>query len=161
MPLYLKYGKIEGEATQSGFEKWIPIGSVQFGCGRSVSTPLGDAGRRESSTASVSEVTVTKTMDKSSTDIMKEAIFNTKGEDCQIKLSRQKSDGSEDAYLAMTLKNTIISSYSLSSAGERPAESLALNFTEVEMAYTPQDATGNLSTDVKRVTYNIGTGKGG
>ena len=162
MPLYLKYGKIDGEATQAGFEKWIPINKFGFGCGRAVSTPLGDAGRRESSTASISEVTVDKTLDKSSTDIMKEAIFNTKGEDATVKISRQKSDGSEEAYLAVTMKKAIISGYSIGGdGGGRPSETLSLNFTEIEMSYTPQDAAGNLGTDVKRVNYNIGTGKGG
>lgn len=160
MPLYMKYGKIEGEATQSGFEKWIPINNFQFGAGRSVYTPLGDAGRRESSSATVSEVTVVKTTDKSSTSILKESIFNTKGEDCQIKITRQKSDGAEDTYLEFKLSNTIISSFQISSSGERPTESLSLNFVELEMAYTPQKPDGSLDTAVQRTTYNVMTGKG-
>lgn len=161
MPWFMKYGKIDGEATRSGFEKWIPIDSVQFGAGRAVSTPVGDAARRESSAASVSEVTVSKTMDKSSTDLFHESIFNTKGVDCKLSLVRQDAKASEGAYFQITMKQAILSSYSTSSGGDRPAESLSINFVEVELAYTPQDDSGNLGTDVKRANYNLSTGKGG
>ena len=38
--------EIKGEATTKGFEGWLNASSMQFGVGRSVSSPSGGTGKR-------------------------------------------------------------------------------------------------------------------
>jgi type VI secretion system secreted protein Hcp len=50
MAAYLKYGDIKGESLAEGHkgsDGWIEIGSVQWGCGRAISTPVGSSAKRE------------------------------------------------------------------------------------------------------------------
>ena len=43
MPIYVKYGAIEGDVTATGHESWIEVNSVQWGVGRSISSPWRSA----------------------------------------------------------------------------------------------------------------------
>ncbi|MGH7199066.1 MAG: type VI secretion system tube protein Hcp, partial [Planctomycetaceae bacterium] len=74
MAAYLKYGKIKGESQAEGHKDWIEIGSLQFGAGRGISTPVGTSSKREASAPSISEITVTKMMDSTSTSLFYEAV---------------------------------------------------------------------------------------
>ena len=49
-----------------GFEKWIELSSFQWGVGRAIGTPRAVRHTREGSEPSISEVVVTKRMDKAS-----------------------------------------------------------------------------------------------
>ena len=66
MPIFMHYDGIDGNVTAKGYEKWIEVQSFQFGSGRGISTPTGGSENREASAPSVSEVVVTKLMDKAS-----------------------------------------------------------------------------------------------
>jgi type VI secretion system secreted protein Hcp len=59
----------------------------------------------------------------------------------------RKSGGGQA--LTLTLTNALISSYSMSSGGDRPTESLTINFTKIEFQYTKQDKT---PSDSKPIT---------
>src|SRR5215467_907243 len=78
MAAYMKYGTtIKGESLAEGHkgsDGWIEIGSVQWGCGRAISTPVGASAKREASSPSISEITVTKLMDSTSMKLAKEAL---------------------------------------------------------------------------------------
>lgn len=157
MAIYMKYGKIDGDATAAGHEKWIDLHSVQNGFGRAISTPTGSAQKREASNPSVSEITCSKTMDRSSPHLFKYSTTGTKGEDCTIDFTRT-AEGSDEIYLQLKLKDTLITSYSVSSGGDRPSESLALNFTDVEVRYTKM-AEGGEAGDPVSVGFDLATGK--
>ncbi len=157
MAVYLKFGKIDGDATQDGHVKWIDINSVQFGSGRSVYTPVGSAQKREASNASVSEVTCTKTMDAASTNLMTESLTKTKGSEAKIYFT-QTGEGGAEIYLKLTLKDALVSGYSTSSGGDRPSESFSLNFTDIEYSYAPQNEDGTLGDPII-VGFDVATGK--
>lgn len=157
MAIYLKYGKIDGDATQDQFVKWIDISSVQFGSGRSVYTPVGSAQKREASNASVSEVTLTKTYDASSTGLMTASLTGTKGDQAKIYFT-ETGEGGAEVFLKITLKDALVSGYSTSSGGDRPSESFSLNFTDVEYSYAPMGEDNTLGDPII-VGFDVATGK--
>lgn len=156
MALYMKYGSIDGDVTASGHEKWIQLNSFQWGVGRGVSSPVGAAADREASEPSVSEIVVTKEQDKASVKILGESLLGS-GEKVTIDFTRTDKDKLV-TFLTFTLEEVMISGYSLSSGGERPAESISLNFTKVEMKLTPTGAA-NKSESPEAFTYSIAEAK--
>src|SRR3954469_18607258 len=121
MAAYLKYGDvIKGESIAEGHkgsDGWIEIGSVQWGCGRAISTPVGASAKREASAPSVSEITITKMMDSTSPKLAKEALVG-KAVLAHIELV-ETGEGQLNTYLTLNLTNTMISGYSFSSGGGR------------------------------------------
>ena len=74
MPIYMQYEKIEGDVTSASHEKWIELHSFQWGVGRGISSKTGRGADREASAPSISEITVTKSQDKSTTKLLDEAL---------------------------------------------------------------------------------------
>src|SRR5258708_4982126 len=130
MAAYLKYGTtIKGESLTEGHkgsDGWMEIGSVQWGVGRGISTPVGAASKREASAPNVSEVVVTKLMDSTSPLLAQEALIG-KAVEATIELTETGAD-KLNTFLTIKLTNTMLSGYSMSSGGDRPSESLSLNF---------------------------------
>jgi len=158
MAIYLHYDGIDGEATQQDHKKWIDISSLQFGIGRGIATPVGSSANREASHPSVSEITFTKAMDSASPKLFTESATGSAGKTVKINLVSTGSPG--NVYAEYTLTNTLISGYSISSGGDRPSESLSLNFTKIEYKFTPYDELNAAGTPVT-VSYDLTTAKSG
>ena len=158
MSAYLKYAAIKkGESIAKGHEGdkgWIEIGSLQLGVGRGISSPVGTSSKREASAPNISEVVVTKLQDSTSPLFFQEACVG-KAVVANIDLVETGSD-QLNTYLEITLTNTMVSGYSVSSGGDRPSESITLNFTKIEYKYTPYDDQHKAGTPVT-VTYDLAT----
>jgi type VI secretion system secreted protein Hcp len=138
--VYLKYGtKIKGEVTSEGHEGWVECTSLQFGTGRGLGNPTGTAGTRETGTVNVSEIVVTKINDIASEPLFRESL-DGKGVDCIVEFTKSNDSGGFETYIQLKLSECLISSYSMSSGGEKPVESLSLNFTKIEYKYIPYDS---------------------
>ncbi len=149
MALFLKFASIEGDVETSGYEKWIQINSFQWGVGRGIASPVGSSADREASHPSVSEVTISKDIDKATNKLLEDALGGEMNNEAQIAYATTgKSEVKE--FLRYILTNTAISGYSVSSGGDRPSESLSLNFTKVEIKYTSLavDDSGNPASTV-------------
>jgi type VI secretion system secreted protein Hcp len=157
MPIFMHYDGVEGNVTAKGYEKWIEVQSFQFGSGRGISTPTGGSENREASAPSVSEVVVTKLMDKASPKLFEAGLIGNEGKMVKVVMTRT---GKELAELCMyKFENTLLSSYSVSSGGQgAPMESLSLNFTKFEYSYTGSDVAGKDASKMK-VGYDIGQAK--
>jgi type VI secretion system secreted protein Hcp len=156
MPIYVQYGKIAGDVTAAGHEKWIEVNSFQWGVGRGISSPTGGSSDRESSAPSVSEIVVTKPTDIASVNLLGESLEG-EGEDVTIDFCKTDK-GALNVYLSYTLNNTMISGYSLSSGGDRPQESLSLNFTKImcrDVSLGAKNDDGAPAT----VGFDLGAGK--
>jgi type VI secretion system secreted protein Hcp len=158
MAIYLKYDGIDGEATHSDHTKWIDITSMQFGIGRAISTPAGSTANREASEPSVSEITVTKSMDGSSPKLFTESATGNVSKVVKIDLVSTGSPG--NTYVTYTLTNTLVSGYSVSTGGDRPTESVTLSFTKIEYKFIPYDDKNKAGTPVT-VSYDLSTTKSG
>jgi len=133
MAIYVHIEGIPGDATHSDHKKWLDIDSMQWGVGRAIMTPSGSAMNREASESSVSEVTLTKVMDSSSAPLFQEACGGHAGKTVKIHLVTTGNPG--DIYMEYELTNALISGYSVSTGGDRPSESVSLNFTKIQMTY--------------------------
>lgn len=153
MAIFLKYGSVKGETTQSAHKEWIEVHSLQFGVGRGISSGVGGGSKREASAPSVSEIVLSKTFDISSPLLLKEAIGG-KAVEAKIELTQTDNSGKHVAYQKYILTNTLISGYSISSGGDRPSESLSLNFTKIDSEYLNIDDKFNSKT-TGHVIYDI------
>jgi type VI secretion system secreted protein Hcp len=158
MPIYMNYDSlaIKGDVTEEGHKTWIELSSLQWGVGRGISAPTGAAADRESSAPSVSEITVTKANDTSSPKVLNEAL---QGDGKTVIIDFCKTtQGKLEVFLTITLTNTMISGYSMSSGGDRPTESLSLNFTKIEYKNIPQKAEGKAASP-ETVIYDLAAAK--
>jgi len=153
MAIFLKYGDIKGETTQVTHKEWIEINSFQFGVGRGISSGVGGGSKREATAPSVSEITMTKTMDISSPLLLKDAVGG-KAVTAKIELTQTDNSGKHVSFQKYILTNALISGYSLSSGGDRPSESLSINFTKIDSEYLDIDdkfaskTTGHVIYDI-------------
>ena len=148
MAIYMKYGDIAGGVTTDGFKDWIQLHSFQWGIGRGVSTPHGSEDTREGSEPSVSEVVVTKRMEKSSPKLWQDAVGGDFSAKVTITFTSTTKDKVE-SYLEYTFTDTGLSGYSASAgADDPPSESLSLNFAKVSWKYSALDAKTGSKPDV-------------
>ncbi len=158
MAVYLKYEAIDGEVTTAPYQKWIEVNSFQLGVGRSISMPLGGGvSKRESSNPSISEITITKDLDSTSPKLMEQALVGKMNSKAEFAFVRTKTGGETEDYLHVTLTNCAISGYSASSGGDRPSESVSVNFTKIEYKYTSYDEKGTGTPGA--FTYDLETRK--
>jgi type VI secretion system secreted protein Hcp len=150
--IYMLYGKIEGDVTTQGFKNWIELNSFQFGVSRGVSSGAGGA-TRESSSPSISEIVVTKYFDKSSAKLYQDSVAGSFDSKVQIKMTTTTQKAVE-TFLTYDLTDCGVSSYSQSSGGDAPTESLSLNFVKIMVTPTPLDKSGQIKKgDI--VTYDL------
>lgn len=157
MPIFMKYDGIDGDVTAAGHEKWIELNSLQFGANRHVTNPTAGSSDREASAPSVSEIVVTKVTDAASTNLFRASLF---GEGKSVKIDFCKTDKDAfEPYLQLELENTLVSNYSASSGGDRPMESLSLNYTKITYNNIGMGAA-NETGQPDRAEWDLALGKG-
>ena len=143
MPIFIKIDGIDGDATHPKHKGWIDADSLQWGVGRSIITPVGSAMNREAGEPAVSEITFTKTMDRSTAQILQETCTGEAGK--KVVVHFMTTANPPKTYMKYELEDALISGYSCSgsSGGGRPSESVSLNFTKITTTYTVSDEKGN------------------
>lgn len=145
---------VTAETIQAGHEGSVAATSVQWGVGRAVSTSFTSSGR-ETSTPNFSEVVITKMFDSASNDLALAATKGTAFDEVTITFRKDTGEDQMD-YLVYTLTDVLISSYSVSSGGETPMESLALNYTKIKGMYKKQ-ADDHSEASEHEFEYNLRT----
>lgn len=153
-PIYMDFNNlaIKGEVAAKDHPGWIEVNSFQWGVGRAISSPIGGGGIREAGAPNVSEFVITKTMDKSSPGLLKQAFAGTAAP-VTIDLVRPSSTGVPTTYAEYKLQGVLISGYSVSSGGDTPTESISLSFTKITFAFPPGGTSGT------SITWDISLGK--
>ena len=140
MAIYMKYGSIDGSVTTDGLTNWIQVNSFQWGVGRGVTQPHGQEDTREGSEPSISEVVVTKRMEKSSIKLWQDAVGGDFSNTVTIRFTTTTKNKVE-SYLEYEFTNTGLSGYSVAAGSDDPPEeSLSLNFAKVTWKYGVTDA---------------------
>ena len=152
MAIYMKVPGADGSVTASGYEKWIELDSMDFGVSRGVSMDTGNMANRAAGLPSFSEVTVSKYTDDSTYGLLNDAILGKEGK--EIELAVVEPGDTPTEYVKYLLKDAIVSSYSMSAAGEQPHESVAISYSFVEIAFTTHDKA-NKGGGVPRVAYDL------
>jgi type VI secretion system secreted protein Hcp len=133
MPIYMNYGagstpEIKGDVDDPQHTGWIELSSLQWGVGRSISSPTG--GSSEKSAPKTSEIVVTKAQDCASMGLFRESL---QGEGKKVKIDFVRTDGPTPfVYLTITLSGVLISGYSQGRNGKGPGEALSLTYTSIE-----------------------------
>jgi len=159
MPIYVKYGDIKGDVTADGHkgsDGWFEVGSFAWGVGRGISSPTGGAANRESSAPSVSEITLSKQMDVASYRLLDE-VLQGEGLPCTIDFCKTDK-GVLESYCKYILEDCMVSGYSVSSGGDRPTETISLNFTKVEYGFVGLNDK-NEGVTTPKLIYDVGLAK--
>ncbi|WP_347988900.1 type VI secretion system tube protein Hcp [Methylomonas sp. AM2-LC] len=128
--------EIKGDSTVDAHTDWITVDSLQWGVGRAISAS-GQGKDRDPSNPSFSEVTLTKSMDVASVDLFSQATCGKSLGTGKIHfIQTGGSDAKSQVYLEIELAECIVSSYSQSSGGDRPQESVSINFNQLVMKYS-------------------------
>ena len=154
MAIYMNWDGAPGAVTTAGFEKWIELNSFQWGVGRAIGTAARGSATREASEPSLSEVVITKVLDKASTKLFTEAVAGDLSKTVKFKFTTTTAN-KVDTYLAFELSNCGVSGFSISGAGDKPTESLSINFTKIMFTYTERDPKIGGSPDT--VGYDLTT----
>ncbi len=152
--ILLKFGtEIKGDSKIPGHENWITCDSLQLGVGRSIASSGGGASR-ETSNPSFSEITLAKSTDIASTDLFFQATSGKSLGKAEIHLVQTVDAGKKaEPYMMIELEEALISSYSMSSGGDRPSESFSINFTKISYQY--DDFSGAKKTTGTPKKYDL------
>ncbi len=66
MPFYMKAEDISGSVSKKYHEGWIKLNALDFGLSRQIDTQPGNTQNREELLAQISEIVISKPMDRSS-----------------------------------------------------------------------------------------------
>ena len=157
--IILVLDSIEGETKDSDYESenGIDIGSFSWSGSRGVTTGMGKG--RSEGIARVSNINLSKSMDKSSVNLMK---YMCEAGNLQGTLYFLKSSGDDSKfpYFKIALKDVIIADYSVSASAEggTPMESFSLAFEEFTETYTLQNDDQTSGAEIE-FAWNVGSGK--
>ena len=150
MPIFMKYDGISsGSSTTKGHlgsAGWTELNSVQWAVGRGI-TNASQGSEREASAPSVSEIVVTKLLDLTSYRLFEESLTGD-GKTVTIHFTKTNKD-QQDTYLEYILSNTLVSGFSTDCSGDRPMETVSLNFTKIEYNYSGLDAKNDKGSTPK------------
>ncbi|MDN3519573.1 type VI secretion system tube protein Hcp [Aquisalimonas lutea] len=150
MSIFMNYDGLKGEATDKNHQDWIDVDQLSWGVRRNITSNTATAKDRESANAEITDLTLTRRMDKATPDIFMESCCG-KGKDAVIHLCKTGTGSGTDTYMEYTLKNALISHYTVnagSQSDDRPKESITISFQKVELKYTPYDDDGNAEASV-------------
>jgi type VI secretion system secreted protein Hcp len=129
--IYMKYGALLGDVGESGHANWIELTSVSWGLNRPVSNPAATSDARVVSAPRVTELVITKDEDVASIPLIQEALGGSPVA-VQIDFVRTGGDKAE-VYYTIMLTDALLTAFSQAGSGDRPAESLTLNFTAISV----------------------------
>jgi type VI secretion system secreted protein Hcp len=133
---------------------------MEWGVSRTISPAGGGGGSQVPSSPTITELTLSKKLDKSSPALFLNAVGGS-GTIATVTLELVDSATSAVMY-RLTLNNVLVSSQSNSgtagAGSERPTETISLNFAKIKMEYFVLDGKGG-STPIPAVGYDLATGK--
>ena len=137
--ILLKFAtEIKGLSDVEGHVGWINVDSLQLGVGRSIALQSGGGNKRDSSSPSVSEVTFSRSTDMASPELFFQACGGVSLGLCTINILQVVANKPQ-IFVSILLEDAMISSYSVSSGGDNPSDSFAVNFTKISYQYDTYD----------------------
>lgn len=152
--IFLKVDGIEGESQFKGHENEIDVLSWSWGVSQTGTTHVG--GGSGAGKANVGDLSIQHSVDKASPNLLQYCFLGKHIPSAVLTQRKAGGDKSLD-FLTIKMKDLIISSVNAGGSdgsGERPTESLSLNFAEVSVIYKEQDEKGGEKKAVT-VGFNI------
>lgn len=152
--MFIKIGAIKGESVDHKHGGEIDILAWSWGMSNSGTAHTG--GGAGAGKVNVQDLSITKYIDRSSTDLMLAACNGKHFPDALLTVRKAGEKPLE--YLKITLTDVLITSVSTGGSGgeDRLTENVSLNFAKVKVEYTPQkkdgagDATLSMSWDIAK-----------
>ena len=126
MAIYLQIDGIQGDASSTD-RKWMDIEQMKWNVSRNMHTEM----EPEEDEATISNVTLIKVRDDFSTRLFEESCAASDRRKAVIHLVTMRCPG--ETHIEYTLENTLITNYSVDSSGDRPIETIRLNFTGMQV----------------------------
>lgn len=146
---FIKFDGIDGEAADKDHKNWCILSSFSQSLSRPVTDSKTGSATRRVGPLAVEDIVCIKEIDKS-TPKLQEAVCTGRTFP-KVEFELVNATG---AYLKYELKNAIITSYSVSGEGDRPMEQLSLNYEEIKVTYTDQQA-GKTTGNKVEFTWNL------
>ncbi len=139
MPIYMQIEGIEGDVTAENFRGWFEVYSFSWGVtNHSVGGGSGGGAGR----ATFSDLSVMKPAGKGSPSLFVNCASGRHFQRAEVDVVLV-TEGAPPVYEKFLLTDCLITSYQISgSGGERPTESLSLNFTKIEFRQLVQNQEG-------------------
>lgn len=137
---YIKFDGIDGEAIDDDHKSWIDVLSFEQTITKSTSSrsvPVFD------------DIKIEKELDKSSPKLAESVVRGKMFPSVIIEFTKSFPSG-QQTYFAYELKNVMITSYLVATAGtDFIAEEITLNFEEIKVTYTEHDSAGKKKGNVE------------
>ncbi|MCL2714476.1 MAG: type VI secretion system tube protein Hcp [Alphaproteobacteria bacterium] len=137
MAIYLQIDGIHDDTSSTDHGKWMDIEQMKWNISRNMH-PVADMGIEDEPT--ISNVTLTRVRDDFSTRLFEESCAARNRRKAVIHLVTIRSPG--ETHIEYTLENTLIANYSVDSSGDRPIETIRLNFTGMQVKQDFPPITG-------------------
>jgi len=147
--MHLDLGSIQGESQSSTHSDEIEL--LSFSWGASNAAVRTATGTTKGGKPTVSEITVTKQIDKSSPQLFNALVSSTLIKTATISLSKSTGGGNPEDHLVITLTGVYITSFQSSTSkdlppGQKGCETVTLNFQKISIDYKVQLASGLLAS---------------
>lgn len=150
MSIFMNYEGIKGESTDKNHQDWIDVDDISWGVRRNITSNTATSKDRESANAEITDLQLTRRMDKATPDLFIESCCG-KGKEVVIHLCKTGTGSGTDTYMEYTLKNALISNYTVEAetqGDDRPTEQITISFQKVELKYTPYDDNGQAEASI-------------
>lgn len=157
---FIKFDKIDGQATQKPFEKWIPLMNYQWGENRLVTMSTQASSNRGEGSTQFQEFSFSTEMDVATTKLALACATGQVFTEVLFQLAKSGGDNAKgrEPYSLWVMENVIVTSYSIGGTpNDVPVESFSLSMTKMTHEYKKVDQkTGALSTG-GTFSYDIAT----
>jgi len=140
LPIVMQVPGITGDIVESAHSGWCRILSMSWRARRALSVRTMTDKDRESAIPAISEVEFTRENDIASGPIMQK--FFTGEAQATVQFDFVRTDTALDIYFSLILTDAIFSMFEQGSGGERPTETLKINFTKIQTKSTQMSALG-------------------
>ena len=153
MAIYMQFGSAQGAVTEANHTNWVELLDVSWNMSRSIRNAVGVGQNRESTSATVGELTFTKYIDPSSS-VLTTYAFVGEAQPCEIDFTRV-NQGGEMTFRKIKLTDAIVSNLTNAGHGkDRPTEVYRVNFTQIAITDTGESASGSAGND-STITYDL------
>jgi len=152
--IFAKIGDIKGESQDAKHKDEIEVLSWSWGVSNTASPGPGGGGG--TGKATFQDLALTHSVDRASPSLMQACATGQHIKDAMF--VQRKAGKEQHEYLIVKMSDVIITGVAPSSSGDRPLESLTLNYAKIHIEYKPQKADGSFDASV-HFKYDIKTNK--
>ena len=149
MAAYMKFDGLDGECQDKDHKNWSDIMSFS----QVVHKPGGGTGAtRRRGDVVLEDIVVTKELDKASPKLAEAVCKGRVFPKVEIHVTASYTDAGRVTYYAYELKNVQVASYNINGSGQAdqvPMEDMSLNFEEIKVTYTENDAKGKKKGNIE------------